>query len=225
MTTPFELAGELLELRPDRTLYWPRRQTLLLADPHFGKAETFRHAGLPVPGGGADSLNRLRQSLVCTKSERLLILGDFWHARPGRSDRVLAELEQWRREHQGLQIDLIRGNHDRAGDPPPGWGDWHPGLLADPPFVFSHHPTECDEGYTLAGHLHPGFTLLGRGRQRLRLPCFWFGPHCGVLPAFGEFTGLADIAPSPPDRVFVVADDQIIKVDSVTTGSNKPKES
>jgi uncharacterized protein len=125
---------------------------------------------------------------------------------------VLAELERWRQEHHGLHIDLIRGNHDRAGDPPPGWGDWHPGLLTDAPFVFSHHPGESDEGYTLAGHLHPGRTLSGHGRQRLRLPCFWFGPRCGVLPAFGEFTGLANVDPLATDRVFVVAADQIVAV-------------
>jgi uncharacterized protein len=55
MTHSCELAGELLEMRADRTLYWPRRQTLVLADPHFGKTEAFRRAGLPVPGDSADS--------------------------------------------------------------------------------------------------------------------------------------------------------------------------
>ena len=51
-----------------------------------------------------------------------------------------------------------------------------------------------------------------RGRQRLKLPAFWFGPRVGVLPAFGEFTGGAVVSPRPGDRVFVVAGDQVVPV-------------
>ncbi len=50
------------------------------------------------------------------------------------------------------------------------------------------------------------------GRQRLKLPGFWFGPRVGVLPAFGEFTGGAVVTPRPGDRVFVVAGDQVVPV-------------
>jgi len=44
-----EWGGHAWQLRPDRTLYWPGAQTLVLADPHFGKAQFFRDAGVPVP--------------------------------------------------------------------------------------------------------------------------------------------------------------------------------
>jgi hypothetical protein len=33
-----------------------------------------------------------------------------------------------------------------------------------------------------------------------------------VLPAFGEFTGFADVEPLPGDRVWIVANDQLISV-------------
>lgn len=33
-----------------------------------------------------------------------------------------------------------------------------------------------------------------------------------TLPAFGDFTGLADVAPVRGDRVFVIADDQVVEV-------------
>jgi hypothetical protein len=46
--------------------------------------------------------------------------------------------------------------------------------------------------------------LGGRAHDRLRLPCFHFGPSVGVLPAFGEFTGLHRVQRGPGDRVFVV---------------------
>ena len=78
------------------------------------------------------------------------------------------------------------------------------------PFAARHYPVPTPGLYTLAGHLHPGVTIHGRGRQRLKLPCFHFGDAVGVLPAFGSFTGLADVR--EPGRVFAVADGEVIRV-------------
>jgi hypothetical protein len=36
-----------------------------------------------------------------------------------------------------------------------------------------------------------------------------------VLPAFGEFTGVADIAAEPGDRVWVIADGAVLSVAAV----------
>jgi hypothetical protein len=33
-----------------------------------------------------------------------------------------------------------------------------------------------------------------------------------VLPAFGSFTGFASVVPAPDDRIFVVADQDVIAV-------------
>ena len=43
-----EWAGEKLVLLPERAIWWAREKTLFIADPHFGKASTFRSAGLAV---------------------------------------------------------------------------------------------------------------------------------------------------------------------------------
>lgn len=43
----------------------------------------------------------------------------------------------------------------------------------------------------------------------MRLPCFHFGSRCGILPAFGSFTGTATPALEPGDRVFVVSDGEV----------------
>jgi metallophosphoesterase superfamily enzyme len=105
---------------------------------------------------------------------------------------------------------LVRGNHDhRAGDPPAEWamdvvdGPWRLGPLA-----LCHHPALVEGCYTIAGHLHPA-AVVGRGIDRLRLPCFHFGPRVGVLPAFGDFTGMHVVRAEPGDRVFVVAHDSV----------------
>lgn len=208
MTAQIELCAERLVLRPDRSLFWPRLRTLVVADPHFGKVDAFRSAGVPVPGGPTAALGRLGRALHDTAAERLVVLGDFWHARDGRTERVAAELAKWRAGRPNLRIDLVRGNHDRAGPPPDGWGDWLVGVT-EPPFVFAHYPDPSDAGYTLAGHLHPGVVL---GRERLRLPCFWFGPRVGVLPAFGDFTGATRVPARRGDRLFAVAGDELVDV-------------
>jgi DNA ligase-associated metallophosphoesterase len=207
--------GEDLRLLAERALFVPRTGTLLVADAHWGKAAAFRASAVPVPGEmTAADLSRLAGALARTGARRLVVLGDLLHAREGRDPDTFAAVAGWRAAHRGLEVVLVRGNHDRrAGDPPADWGfacSAEP--LPEPPFVLRHHPEESPDGYVLAGHVHPGVKLLGRGRQRVRAACFHFGPRVGLLPAFGSFTGLALVEPRRGDRVFVVADGEVLDV-------------
>ncbi len=210
-----DIAGERLMLMAERTVWWARTDTLLVADPHWGKAASFRAFGIPVPRGTtAEGLTRLDAAIARTGARRIVFLGDYLHARAGRAPETLRLLADWRLVNLPLELVLVRGNHDRhAGDPPPEAGvRCVDAPMADGPFVFAHHPTVSDAGYVLAGHLHPGVQLVGRGRMRERLPSFWFGRNCGVLPAFGEFTGLADVTPQAGDRVYAVAGREVVEV-------------
>ena len=210
-----ELADERVVLLPERAAYWERERTLLVADPHFGKAATFRAAGIPVPRGTTTgSLARLDTALARTGAERIVFLGDFLHAREGREAETTRVVAEWRRRHARLDMLLVRGNHDRsAGDPGPEVDiRCVDAPVREPPFVFAHKPTVSDAGYVLAGHVHPAARLTGTGRESVRLPCFWARPSMTVLPAFGEFTGVAEIAPEPGDRVWVIADGAVIRV-------------
>ena len=210
-----DVAGERVRLLPERALFWERERTLVAADLHWGKAAAFRAAGVPLPAGTtAADLRRLTAALDRTGATRLILLGDLFHARAGRVDRTLAEIGAWRRAHGALDVLLIRGNHDRhAGDPP---ADLRFGVVDGPwplgPFRLRHEPAIEPGGYVLAGHIHPGCTIHGPGRQRLRLPCFVFGPSVGLLPAFTEFSGTGDIDRDPrgSDRVYVVAGGEVI---------------
>jgi uncharacterized protein len=212
-----ELCGERLVLLAERAAYRPGAETLLVADPHFGKGAAFRAHGFAVPGGTtADTLRRLDAAVRRTGARRIVFLGDFFHARAGRAAGTLEALARWRDAHPRLELVLVRGNHDlHAGDPPPELGI-RPcdGPCAEPPFAYAHHPVDSAAGYVLAGHLHPSVTLRGAGRQRQRFPCFHFGPRCGVLPAFGEFTGTAEARVREGDRVFVVAGGEVVPVSS-----------
>ena len=210
-----EVAGERLTLMPERVAYWERTRTLFVADPHWGKAATFRASAIPVPRGTTtEGLARLDRAITRTAAQRVVFLGDYLHARDGRAPETLRALAEWRAANRGLEVLLVRGNHDRrAGDPPVEAGvHCVDAPLRDGPFVLAHHPGASAEGYVLAGHLHPAAQLVGRGRMRERLPCFWFGRACGVLPAFGDFTGLADVTAEPGDRVYAVAGGEVVEV-------------
>lgn len=210
-----DIADEILHLLPERALFWPRTQTLFIADPHLGKVATFRTHAIPLPEGNtAADLQRLGQAIDRTGATKLMILGDLFHTARGRDEVVVSAVTAWREQYAALAIYLVRGNHDRhAGDPPPEWRiEVSDGPTPGPYWVLNHEPVAPAVGYALVGHLHPAVQLTGKGRQSLKLPCFWFGEKCGVLPAFGDFIDHGTIRPRHGDRVFVVADDQVIAV-------------
>ena len=211
------VAGERLVLLAERAALWARTKTLLVADPHFGKAAAFRAAAVPVPRGTTDdALRRLDALIDELRVARIVFLGDFLHAREGRAPDTLDTIARWRERRARVDMILVRGNHDRrAGDPPRELAiTCVDGPMHEPPFAFAHHPRAVDGAYVLAGHIHPGARLAGSGRDRARLPCFWFGNGVGILPAFGDFTGLADVEPAPSDQVWVVAGDVVLRVDA-----------
>lgn len=211
-----ELAGERVRLLAERALYWEREETLIAADLHWGKAAAFRAGGIPVPRGTTTAdLARLDRALSSTGARRLVLLGDLLHAREWRGAETVRTISAWRATSRRLDLLLIRGNHDRrAGDPPADLGiAVVDGPFRAGPFALRHEPRRVEGAYVLAGHVHPGVTVRGPGRERLRLPCFALGRSVGILPAFGEFTGTALTDPGPGGRVYVIAGDDVVPVD------------
>ena len=213
--TECEVAGERLQLLPERAMFWPAQRTLFVADYHLGKAASFRSAGIPLPSGTTtENVERLERAISRTRSRRVVFLGDFLHSAAGRAPRTLARFAAWRDGRRGLELLLVRGNHDaRAGDPPAEWGL----EVADAggrlgPFALNHEPGPVRGAYALAGHIHPAVRLHACGDASIRLPCFWFGARYGVLPAFGAFTGSAVVLPRRGDQVFVIAEDEVVQV-------------
>jgi uncharacterized protein len=200
------VAGQI-SLLVERAVWIPDPGLMLLADAHIGKAQAFRRLGVPVPETTtAADLARMSDLLRRYRPRRLVFLGDLLHARHGRGDETFAAVCAWRASHADLPMTLVRGNHDsRAGDPPP---DWDLDIVDEPwcldGWALCHHPQEVAGHFALAGHVHPCVTV-GRGTDRLRLPCFQLGARRCVLPAFGSFTGMHAIRREVDDRVAVVA--------------------
>ena len=188
-----ELLGHALTLLSEGAAWWPAARTLFIADPHLGKAATFRAHGQPVPSGTTEA-NLARVSALIRRhaAARLVFLGDLLHAAPAQRAPLHEALRRWRASHAELDCVLVRGNHDRhAGDPPAAMRC----TLVDEPWlagnalVACHHPQRHAGRIVLAGHTHPVVRLHGRAHDSVRLPCFVRGTDLLILPAFGEFTG------------------------------------
>jgi DNA ligase-associated metallophosphoesterase len=192
-----------LTLLPERAIWQGESRTLWIADLHLGKAASFRALGQPAPAGTTqENLRRLGALIDAHKARRLVVLGDFLHARAGRTPSLFSQLSQWRAARSDVEIVVVRGNHDaHAGDAPDecgfetvdepftlagveGWHEAPPRSHEAPPRA---HVAEGP--VILSGHLHPVAWVSGPGRDRLRLPCFCLRERAIVLPAFGEFTG------------------------------------
>jgi DNA ligase-associated metallophosphoesterase len=209
------LCGQTIVLHSERALFWKDARTLVVADPHFGKAQVFREKGIPLPEGTtARDLDRLSALVAAFQPKVLLILGDLVHGPLAVRESLERRVTRWRRKHPQLVLWLVRGNHDRrAGRPPGPFGfDQVAMELVRDPFRFTHAPSANGPGYGMAGHLHPAVTLSGAGRQKETLPCFWFGEQGAVLPAFGSFTGTRAVRPSAGDRLYVIVDDEVREV-------------
>ncbi|WP_144140572.1 ligase-associated DNA damage response endonuclease PdeM [Paraburkholderia sp. BCC1884] len=210
-----EIAGHSLMLSSLRASFDPVLRCLFVADAHFGKDAVFRARGIPVPiGSTADNLMRLDVLIAEFEPAMLVFLGDLLHAREAHARETLDALHVWRARHAALRVVLVEGNHDRhAGGLPETLNvetvqePWRLG-----PWALCHYPQKVTDAYALAGHVHPVYRVTTRN-DSVRVPCFRFGAACGVLPAFGSFTGGAredgDVA---GEKVFLVVQERVIEV-------------
>ena len=214
-TVTLQVGGNTLMLLPEKAIFLPEYDTLLIADAHIGKATSFRQLGVPVPAGTTgETLSVLTRLIHRLDAKRVVFLGDFLHSARSLAHDTLTAVLRWRELHSAVELTLVRGNHDdRAGDPP--------AMLDIQPFdepvmlrglALNHHPRPAAGGYALAGHLHPCVSIGGRAHDWHRLPCFWFSERVGVLPAFGAFTGMQAIRVRHGERVFAVAPDRVFEL-------------
>jgi DNA ligase-associated metallophosphoesterase len=218
MSVEIDWAGERLLLLPEKAIAWPRTASLIVTDLHFGKPAAFRMSGIPVPEYTTSSdLDRLDKLLVEHRSRRLIILGDFFHSAAGLQSEMMDTVAAWCRKMENTEIILVPGNHDKkSGEPPACWNIQNvPDGWSLAPFAFCHAPRNIAGSHVLSGHIHPAISLRERFGSGMRAPCFWFTQSCGVLPAFGSFTGTHSIHPARGDRVFAIGEGEILDLTSL----------
>jgi len=207
-----EWAGYHWQMLPEKALFWEEERALLIADAHLGKVTHFRKAGMGVPPAATrQNWERLESLLAQWQPREVIFLGDLFHSEMN-SEWLL--LKQFMAAHSAVKFHLVLGNHDIF----PKAAYRQSGLLCHPePYwrqglALAHHPPEASETPTLCGHLHPGVMLHGRGKQRMRLPCFYWEEREGILPAFGAFTGLHTLPVKTRSCVYAVAEHQLVAV-------------
>jgi uncharacterized protein len=208
---------EEFELLPDRCLYWPSQELLVVADVHLGKAETFQKQGLWLPAGaGAKDLSTLREVIAGRPVRRLIFLGDLVHSMAGVTNQVLEDFAEWIGDFDG-DVQVVVGNHD-AGLAKRWPAAWDRATRCDQVrlygFVFQHQPVGSpgpEEEFYWVGHVHP-MILLRNGPDRLRLPGFVISAFQGMLPAFSTLSGGYDVPFSSDDQVFVTGNGRVYQV-------------
>lgn len=207
----------------ERTLFWENESTLIVADLHVGKTGHFRKAGIGVPQQiYKDDLHRLLAQILFFKAERLIIVGDLTHS---IANKELDLFRRWRKDFSSLEVHLVKGNHDILEEMWYNEADISVsiGYFQEKKFLFVHDISTAtikttagiknsNEQYIFSGHLHPGISIRGRGKQSLHFPCFYFTRKYCVLPAFSHFTGTHSILPKEDEKAFAIVEKDIVPV-------------
>lgn len=211
---PFHLGNQPVYLLPEKGVFFPEKRTLIIADVHLGKTEHFRKAGIFIPSnaGTLEDYERLTHLINKYQPVRIIFLGDLFHSTINSSWQYFLHFAQ---QYTTIQLILIKGNHDVL--PSKLYSDAnlivHPTHLEENGFIFSHGPLTNvpPDKINVAGHIHPGTTLIGLAKQKLTLPCFHYEHPLLLLPAFGSLTGVYRI-PKNRAKQFVVASQKIVEV-------------
>ena len=202
-----DIHGERLVLLPERAILWESKKILIVSDLHLGKAGHFRKHGIPISRRIHLTDLQILESLILNHNPvEIILLGDLFHS---------FENNEWQdflmfiRVHESVNFTLIEGNHDILDEYPSAIKCTT--LLEIPPFSFTHIKEESAY-FNLSGHIHPGVSVRGRGRQKIVMPCFYFTEKYGLLPAFGQFTGLKKVKPGSEDQVFGIAQGSVIEL-------------
>jgi hypothetical protein len=200
------IGGERVTLFAERASL-AAEQTLFVADVHLGKAAAFRAGGVPLPRGAtAADLARLARLCAQTDARRLVILGDFLHAKSGRvaaldaafcngARRTMASISCWcaaittpmpatRRRNGASPVSASRIRSRR----------------------FSLATAGAASLRLRAVRTHPSrLPRLRTGRRKRASPCFVLGRRHAILPAFGRLTGLAMVTPAADETIVAIA--------------------
>lgn len=190
-TVEFAFGGQAFLALPQRGLYWPEEDALIVADTHLGKDDVFRRQGVPVPvGTDLDTLLALGRLIDLCGTRKLWILGDFLHGEVDEDGSVVGIFNEWRARRENLSVVVARGNHDRHQNNLSCWEgvEWVRELVVQG-LRLRHDPNDERGGFVVGGHLHPVYRLRDGRRSSERVPVFWIRDRMLVLPAFSEFTG------------------------------------
>lgn len=230
--------GQNFWLSPFRCIYWEQQKMLIMADLHLGKLGHFRKNGFAIPGGENRDLYQLEETITLFKPDQLVIIGDMFHS---KLNHEIDQFSIWKKNYH-LKMILVKGNHDllpqtwyddnnielRQEYIVDNYGFIHDlggennskltndekrvlGMKNSSKQLFSNKLTP-EAPYYFTGHLHPGVNIIGRSKERVTLPCFYFGAQFAILPAFSHLAGVSIIKSTKNADVYAILNDGLIQV-------------
>ncbi len=178
-----------ITLIPDHSgaLYAPDFKTLIVSDLHLEHGVSLARRGIHVPPFDTGmTLSLLEHVVAAIKPWRLVLLGDSFH--DATAHESLMDQHRSRLQDITAQIETIwiSGNHDPSA--PVGLGGVCVSEHKLDHVVLRHEPTRGRHHCEIAGHLHPGATIVQRG-VATRGKCFIADERRLIMPAFGAYTG------------------------------------
>lgn len=209
-----QLGKENYILLNEKALFRSADATLIIADLHLGKAQHFRKHGLYLPQKSAEKdYERMGFLIQSLHPKRIILLGDLFHSSFNQEWNLFCNFVN---SFKKTEFILVLGNHDILEE------KYYTTIcsriikdtLEEGDVIFSHHPLKkVPKGkYSIAGHIHPGVVLYGKGKQHVKLPCFYYSGNQLIIPAFGSLTGLQVIVPEKESKVYVVTSNIVMEV-------------
>lgn len=202
------------QLLSEKAIFRTKDATLIIADIHLGKTMHFRKNGISIPQVSAEKdYERLRKLIQQYQPRRIILLGDLFHSTHNHEWTLFCDFVK---AFKQIAFVLVLGNHDILEKQ-------HyknvcltviEHVLEEEDVILSHHPLKDIPAnkFNIAGHVHPGIALYGKGKQHMQLPCFYFYKNQLILPAFGSLTGLFLIHAEKEANVYVIGKDKVMKV-------------
>ncbi len=186
----FSISDQLFHALPSGGLWLPDVATLVAADLHLGKGQSYAIQGsLLPPYDDRATLRQLAADIEQYQPRRVWLLGDSFH-RTDSPDQIDAEIwKQLRQLAAGREWVWVTGNHDAASFT--GERQNIPGEVCDQVeesgTLYSHQP-EATDRMNVFGHYHPKVRVQLQGR-RLSGKCFIVAERQLLCPAYGAYTG------------------------------------
>jgi len=174
---------------------------LAVSDLHLGISNEIGRAGITVPSQAerlAEKLNALKKQ---TKTDNLVVVGDFKHSIPSISRIEHAEIPAFLRKLEFNEIVIVKGNHDgRIESVIKGVENVRVRksfAVGDFFFTHGHRTAKTEKSTVVIGHNHPGVRFRDRFGAVYIEPC-WVrgkirmnGKDRGliIMPAFNELSG------------------------------------
>ena len=176
-----------VEIRPgcrlsaERALFLVAERMLVVADIHWGYAQSHRRAGNLLPLVGNEGIaDRLRRLIAHYRPKRMLWLGDSLHT-PDAAEIA----EEFLEEVAPIEVIVLAGNHDRA---------WKRTNAVEHRLgnYFFHHgdkPREVRPGeIEVVGHVHPALAWYDGAGLRLKVPALVERHNRFILPSFSDWS-------------------------------------